>query len=305
MPLNLPDGLPAIEILQKEKIFVMDVSHANAQDIRPLKIAILNLMPLKITTETDLVRLLSNSPLQIDVTFMKLHTYTPKNTPVAHLDQFYEDFETMREKKYDGMIITGAPIEEMEFEEVLYWEEMKSILDWSRTHVTSTMFICWAAQAALYHFYGIPKYPLEKKMFGVFEVDNLLPLHPMLRGFDDVFFAPHSRHTDVRKEDIVKHKDLDILAESRDAGVHMVAGRGGRELFITGHAEYSRMTLDAEYKRDADKGLPIEIPRNYYRDDDPQQMPVVRWRGHGNLMYTNWLNYFVYQKTSYNLELIS
>nr|AGT02724.1 homoserine O-succinyltransferase [Strigomonas galati] len=305
MPLNLPDGLPAIEILQKEKIFVMDVSHASKQDIRPLKIAILNLMPLKVTTETDLIRLLSNSPLQIDITFMKLHTYTPKNTPVAHLDQFYEDFETMREKKYDGMIITGAPIEEMEFEEVLYWEEMKSILDWSRNHVTSTMFICWAAQAALYHFYGIPKYPLEKKMFGVFEIENLHPLHPMLRGFDDVFFAPHSRHTEVRKDDIVKHKDLEILAESSEAGVHMVSGRGGRELFITGHAEYSRMTLDAEYKRDASKGLPIEIPRNYYRDDDPEKLPVVRWRGHGNLMYTNWLNYFVYQKTQYNLELIS
>nr|AGT02419.1 homoserine Osuccinyltransferase [Strigomonas culicis] len=305
MPLNLPDGLPAIEILEKEKIFVMDASHANAQEIRPLKIAILNLMPLKVTTETDLIRLLSNSPLQIDITFMKLHSYVPKNTPVAHLDQFYESFASMREKKYDGMIITGAPIEEMEFEEVLYWEEIKSILDWSQTHVTSTMFICWAAQAALYHFYGIPKYPLEKKMFGVFEVENLLPLHPMLRGFDDVFFAPHSRHTEVRKEDILKHKDLQIVAESRDAGVHMVVGRNGRELFITGHAEYSRMTLDAEYKRDASKGLPIEIPRNYYRDNDPEQTPVVRWRGHGNLMYTNWLNYYVYQKTSYNLELIS
>ncbi|CAD2217530.1 homoserine O-succinyltransferase [Angomonas deanei] len=259
-------------------------------------------MPLKITTETDLIRLLSNTPLQIDITLLKLVSHTPKNTPVEHLNQFYEGFDTVQHRKYDGMIITGAPIEEFPFEEVKYWEEMTKIMDWSRTNVTSTMFICWAAQAALYHFYGVPKNPLPKKMFGVFEIDNLDPLNPIMRGFDDVFFAPHSRHTDVKREDIVKHSDLEIIAESADAGVHMVLGRKGKEVFITGHAEYSRFTLDAEYKRDVNKGLEIEIPRNYYPNDDPSKDPQVRWRGHGNLMYANWLNYFVYQATPFSLN---
>ena len=304
MPLNLPDKLPAIELLKQENIFVIDNSRATRQDIRPLRIVILNLMPLKITTETDLVRLLSNTPLQLEIQFMKIKSHTSKNTPVEHMQAFYTDFEKLRHEKFDGMIITGAPVEQMEYEEVNYWDEIMEIFDWARAHVTSTLYICWAAQAGLYHFYGVPKYPLEKKMFGIFEHRPLQPLHPIFRGFDDRFFVPHSRHTEVRKEDILKVPELTLLSESDVSGVHLVMARGGREFFVTGHSEYSPLTLDNEYHRDLNKGLPIEMPVNYYLNDDPSQGVLVRWRAHANLLFSNWLNYFVYQETPYNIEEI-
>jgi homoserine O-succinyltransferase len=259
-------------------------------------------MPLKITTETDLIRLLSNSPLQIELSFMKVKSHTSKNTPVEHMKAFYTDFEDMRDQKYDGFIITGAPVEHMDFEQVSYWEEMTEIFDWARHHVTSTLYICWAAQAGLYHYYGIPKYPLEKKMFGIFKHRVSKPELPIFRGFDDEFSIPHSRHTEVRREDIVRNPNLDILAESNESGVYMVMARGGREIFLTGHSEYSPLTLDTEYKRDLAKGLPIEMPKHYYRNDDPSQPPLVTWRGHANLLFNNWLNYYVYQATPYRLE---
>lgn len=302
MPLNLPDKLPAIEILKGENIFVIDSSRANQQDIRPLRMVVLNLMPLKITTETDLVRLLSNTPLQLEISFMKIKSHTSKNTPIEHMQTFYNDFDEMRHQKFDGMIITGAPVELMDYEEVSYWNEITEIFDWARTHVTSTFYICWAAQAGLYHHYGILKYPLEKKKFGVYEHLALDPLHPIFRGFDDVFYVPHSRHTEVRKEDILNVPQLKLLSESEGAGVYMVEGREGREFFVTGHSEYSPFTLDVEYRRDKEKGLPIELPQNYYRDNDPTKEPLVRWRGHANLLFSNWLNYFVYQETPYNIE---
>lgn len=302
MPLNLPDKLPAIELLKEENIFVIDNSRATQQDIRPLKIVILNLMPLKITTETDLIRLLSNTPLQLEISFMKIKSHTSKNTPVEHMQTFYTDFEDMRNEKYDGMIITGAPVEQMEYEEVTYWNEMMEIFDWSRTHVTSTLYICWAAFAGLYHHYGIPKYPLSAKKFGVFEHRVLDPLSPIFRGFDDIFYVPHSRHTEIRKEDILKCPDLTLLSESDEAGVYLAMARNGREFFVTGHSEYSPLTLDTEYRRDLDKGLPIEIPRNYYRGDNPDAGPLVRWRGHANLLFSNWLNYYVYQETPFNID---
>ena len=302
MPLTLPDRLPAIELLKQENIFVMDTTRAASQDIRPLRIAVLNLMPLKITTETDLVRLLSNSPLQIELSFMKVKSHTSKNTPVEHMQAFYTDFEEMRHHKYDGFIITGAPVEHLDFEEVGYWEEIVEIFEWARHNVTSTLYICWAAQAGLYHHYGIPKYPLDKKMFGIFKHRVNTPELPLFRGFDDEFFIPHSRHTEVRREDIERNSELDILAESEESGVSVVMARGGREIFLTGHSEYSPLTLDTEYKRDLNKGLPIEMPKHYYRNDDPSQPPVVRWRGHANLLFNNWLNYYVYQETPYRLE---
>ena len=304
MPLNLPDKLPAIELLKKENIFVIDNSRASAQDIRPLRIAVLNLMPLKITTETDLIRLLSNSPLQIELCLMKVKSHTSKNTPIEHMQQFYRDFELMKDEKYDGMIITGAPVENMAFEEVNYWEEITEIFDWAHSHVTSTLYICWAAQAGLYYHYGIPKYPLDRKMFGVFAHRVLKPLCPIFRGFDDVFYVPHSRHTEVRRDDILRTPGLELLSESEEAGVYLVMGRGGRDIFVTGHSEYSPDTLDNEYKRDLAKGLPIDKPKNYYRNDDPQLPPLVRWRAHANLLFTNWLNYYVYQQTPYNIDEI-
>lgn len=304
MPLNLPDRLPAIELLKKENIFVFDHSRASRQDIRPLRIVVLNLMPLKITTETDLVRLLSNTPLQIELSFMKLRSHTPKNTPVEHMKAFYKDFELMCNERFDGMIITGAPVEQMPFEEVSYWSEVSAIFDWARTHVTSTLYICWAAQAGLYHHYGVPKHDLPHKMFGIFEHTVNRPLLPIFRGFDDVFHVPHSRHTEIRREDIERCPELDILSESPEAGVYMVMARGGREFFVTGHSEYSPYTLDGEYKRDLAKGLPIDMPRNYYRGDDPSQPPLVRWRAHANLLFSNWLNYYVYQETPYDINEI-
>ena len=304
MPLNLPSRLPAVEILKSENIFVMDSQQASTQDIRPLRIVILNLMPLKITTETDLIRLLSNTPLQIEVDFLKISGHISKNTPVEHMMTFYKDFSTLRNENYDGMIITGAPVEQMPFEEVDYWKEVSEIFDWARTHVTSTLYICWAAQAGLYHFYGVPKYPLPQKMFGIFKHKVYDHQNPMFRGFDDEFYVPHSRHTEVRKSDIEKVPELTLLSESEESGVYMVMARGGREFFITGHSEYSPYTLDTEYRRDLDKGLPIEMPLNYYRNNDPKEGPLVRWRGHANLLFSNWLNYFVYQQTPYDIREI-
>jgi homoserine O-succinyltransferase len=304
MPLRLPDRLPAIELLKKENIFVMDDTRAHTQDIRPLKIAILNLMPLKITTETDLVRLLSNTPLQLEISFMKLKSHTPKNTPIEHMMMFYRDFEEMRKENFDGMIITGAPVEQMDFEDVSYWSEMTDIFAWARTHVTSTLYICWAAQAGLYYHYGIPKYPLEKKMFGIFPQHTLEPQLPIFRGFDDVFQMPHSRHTEVHREDILANKELTLIADSEECGVSMVMARNGREFFITGHLEYAPNTLDNEYKRDMGIRDDVDMPCHYYRDNDPQKGPVVTWRAHANLLYANWINYYVYQETPFDISQI-
>ncbi|MDP4276408.1 MAG: homoserine O-succinyltransferase [Bacteroidota bacterium] len=304
MPLNLPEKLPAVEILKKENIFVMDSGRASTQDIRPLRIVILNLMPLKITTETDLIRLLSNTPLQLEIDFMKIKSHTSKNTPIEHMMTFYKTFNRMRNQTYDGMIITGAPIEQLDYSEVTYWDEMREIFDWARTHVTSTLYICWAAQAGLYHQYGIPKYPLDKKMFGVFKHTMNDPHNPIFRGFDDEFYVPHSRHTEIRREDIIKVPELTLLSESKDSGVYLVMARNGRDFYITGHSEYAPNTLDTEYKRDLSKGIPIEIPANYYVDDDPDKKPLVRWRGHANLLFANWLNYFVYQETPFDITMI-
>ncbi len=305
MPLRLPDKLPAIELLKHENIFVMDDSRAHNQDIRPLKIAILNLMPLKITTETDLIRLLSNTPLQLEINFMKLRSHTPKNTPIEHMMMFYRDFEQMRNEKYDGMIITGAPVETLDFEDVTYWDEMQDIFQWARTHVWSTMYICWAAQAGLYFHYGVPKYPLEKKMFGIFPQQMLEPQLPIFRGFDDLFMMPHSRHTELHRDDILARPELTLLAESKQSGVSMVMARGGREFFITGHLEYAPDTLDKEYRRDKDVRDDVELPLNYYRNDDPSQEPLVTWRAHANLLYSNWINYYVYQETPYDINAIT
>jgi homoserine O-succinyltransferase len=305
MPLTLPDLLPAIELLKQENIFVMDTTRANTQDIRPLRIAILNLMPIKITTETDFIRLLSNTPLQIQIEFMKIKSHTSKNTPVEHMMMFYRDFEEMKKEKYDGLIVTGAPLEQMDYEEVTYWGELQEVFNWAHSHVTSTVYICWAAQAALYHFYGVPKYPTSEKVFGIFKHKALVPHLPIFRGFDDEFFAPHSRHSEILRKDIEKIDALTIISESEEAGVHIVTARNGREFFITGHSEYAPDTLDNEYKRDVAKGLPIKIPQNYYRDDNPDNGPVVKWRGHANLLFGNWLNYYVYQETPYNIDDIS
>ena len=305
MPLRLPDNLPAIEILQQENIFVMDERRAHGQDIRPLKIVILNLMPLKITTETDLLRLLSNTPLQLDITFMKLSSHTPKNTPIEHMMMFYRDFSTLRDKTFDGMIVTGAPVEQMEFEEVSYWQEVSNIFEWAKTHVTSTLYICWAAQAGLYYHYGIPKYDLPKKMFGIFKhhVTVSTPL-PIFRGFDDMFRMPHSRHTEVRKADILRNPALTVIAESDESGVGIVMARDGREFFITGHMEYNPDTLDKEYRRDVGKRDDVEMPRNYYHHDNIAEGPLVRWRAHANLLFQNWINYYVYPATPYDITQI-
>ena len=302
MPLRLPDRLPAIDILKNENIFVMDNSRATTQDIRPLRIAILNLMPLKITTETDLIRLLSNTPLQLEVSFMKLRSHTPKNTPIEHMMMFYRDFAEMRTEKYDGMIVTGAPVDQLEFEDVFYWDEITEIFDWARTHVTSTLYICWAAQAGLYYHYGVQKYGLDKKLFGVFSQHILVDALPIFRGFDDVFYMPHSRHTEIHREDSLANPDLTLIAESEYSGVSIVMARGGREFFITGHLEYAPNTLDNEYKRDKDIRKDVAPPQNYYKNNDPKNPPLVTWRSHANLFYTNWVNYYVYQETPYNID---
>ena len=302
MPLRLPDRLPAIDLLKSENIFVMGDTRAHAQDIRPLRIVILNLMPLKITTETDLIRLLSNTPLQLDISFMKLKSHTPKNTPIEHMMMFYRDFESMRNEKFDGMIITGAPVEQLDYEDVSYWDEITGIFSWSRTHVTSTLYICWAAQAGLYYHYGVPKYPLPKKMFGIFPQVKLDAQLPIFRGFDDVFQMPHSRHTELHRDDIMACPELTLIAESDDSGVSIVMARGGREFFITGHLEYAPDTLDKEYRRDKDIRDDVELPKHYYRNDCFEEGPLVTWRAHANLFYSNWINYYVYQETPYNIE---
>lgn len=304
MPLRIPDKLPAIELLKRENIFVMDDSRAHSQDIRPLRIAILNLMPLKITTETDLIRLLSNTPLQLDITFMKLRSHTSKNTPVEHMMMFYKSFDDLRPMKFDGMIITGAPVESLPFEEVTYWQEMKQIMEWAKTHVTSTLYICWAAQAGLYYHYGIEKQTLPKKLFGIFRQQTLHRPLPIFRGFDDEFFMPHSRHATIRRQDIMADNRLTLIAEGEESGVSIVMARDGREFFITGHLEYAPDTLDKEYRRDAGVRDDVDVPRNYYRDDDPSRGPLVRWRAHANLLFANWINYYVYQATPYNIEEI-
>ena len=302
MPIRIPDALPAAAQLESENIFVMTEYRALHQDIRPLRVLILNLMPTKIATETQIMRKLSNTPLQVEVDLLRTKTHEATHVSAGHLETFYRTFDDIRDIHYDGLIITGAPVEQMPFEEVDYWPELCQIMDWSTTHVHSTLHICWGAQAGLYHHYGVPKYALDKKMFGIFKHRTLLPLHPIFRGFDDEFYVPHSRHTEVRKEDILKVPELTLLSESDDSGVYMVVARGGREFFVTGHSEYSPLTLDTEYRRDVSKGLPIEVPRNYYVDDDPDKGPLVRWRGHANLLFSNWLNYFVYQETPYNIE---
>ena len=301
MPLIIPKNLPAYDELQQENVFVMHQERAMSQHIRPLRILILNLMPTKIVTETQLARLLANSPLQVQVTFLQTATHSTTHTAPEHMKAFYKTFDEIRNERFDGMIITGAPVEQMDFEEVTYWEEITEIFDWARTHVTSTLYICWAAQAGLYHFYGVPKYDLPAKMFGVFRHTLREPYVPIFRGFDDEFYVPHSRHTEIRREDVMKVPDLTLLSESEESGVYMAMARGGREFFITGHSEYSPYTLNDEYMRDVNKGLPIAVPRNYYRNNNPALGPVVRWRGHANLLFTNWLNYYVYQNTPYDL----
>ena len=303
MPIKVANDLPARKLLVEENIFVMDENRATTQDIRPLSIAILNLMPLKEDTELQLMRSLSNTPLQIDITFLTTASYTGKNTAKNHLDQFYLTFEDVKNRRFDGLIITGAPVEQMEFTEVAYWDELTQIMEWSKTHVTSTFHICWGAQAALFYHYGIRKIPLEHKMFGLFRHRVMNRREPLVRGFDDEFYMPHSRHTTVDPEDIRRNPELTIMAESDEAGVLLVMAKEGRQIFVLGHPEYDRVTLDREYKRDLAKNLPIDLPKNYYPDDDCAKRPLLMWRGHANTLYTNWLNYYCYQLTPYDWTL--
>lgn len=302
MPIKIADKLPATKQLTKENIFVMTERRAAAQDIRPLKIAIVNLMPEKIKTETQLLRLLSNTPLQVEVDLVQMSTHKSKNTSEEHLSAFYKEFKDIRSQKYDGLIITGAPVENLEFEKVDYWEELTEIMEWSKTHVTSTLHICWGAQAGLYYHYGIPKYPLEEKCSGVFRHRVRRSTAKLVRGFDSIFYAPHSRHTEVRAEDIKKVPALEILCDSQEAGVYIVTTKKGRRIFVMGHSEYDPDTLKNEYYRDLEKGLNPNIPAHYFTNNDPTKKPVVRWRSHAHLLYSNWLNYFVYQITPYNIE---
>lgn len=299
MPIRVQSDLPAAEILENENIFVMDENRAMHQDIRPLKVAILNLMPIKQDTELQLLRALSNTPLQIDVTFVMASGHVSLNTSASHLNKFYVTFDQIKDNKYDGLIITGAPLENITFEEVDYWEEMCEIMDWAENNVTSTLHICWAAQAGFYHYYGIQKRQLSEKLFGIYEHKVHNRKEPLVRGFDDVFLAPHSRHTETPSSDIHACKELTILAESEAAGVFLAIAEGGKKVFLNGHPEYDRYTLDKEYHRDLDKGLPIHIPYNYYPNNDPSQRPLLQWRSHSNNIYSNWLNYYVYQSTPY------
>jgi len=301
MPIKVQSNLPAKKILEDENIFIMDETRALTQDIRPLRIAILNLMPLKQDTEVQLLRSLSNTPLQIDITFLTTSSYVGKNTAASHLEQFYLSYDDVKNIKFDGLIITGAPVEQMEFEEVDYWDELVKIMEWSKKNVTSPLHICWGAQAGLYYHFGIPKLPLDNKMFGVFKHKVLNRKVPLVRGFDDIFYAPHSRHTTVSRKAIVNNPNLTILAESDEAGVFIAMADEGRQIFVTGHPEYDRVTLDKEYKRDKDKGLDIQLPKNYYPEDKDGERPYMIWRAHANAMYTNWLNYYVYQVTPYEL----
>lgn len=304
MPIKVEKNLPAIEKLAEENIFVMDENRAASQDIRPLKIIIVNLMPTKKSTETQFLRLLGNTALQVDVTFLRMANHKAKNTSDEHLTTFYKTFEDVRDDYFDGMIITGAPVENLEFEAVGYWEELVKIMDWSEERVFSTLHVCWGAQAALYHHYGISKYKLEKKLFGVFEHRIQESQTMLLRGFDDLFYMPHSRHTDIHESDIEKIADLEILVTSDQAGVAVLRSRDNKFVFVTGHAEYDPDTLEKEYQRDISQGKSITVPVNYYPDDDPKNEPIVRWRGHANLLLTNWLNYYVYQETPFDLEKI-
>ncbi|MBE6596057.1 MAG: homoserine O-succinyltransferase [Ruminococcaceae bacterium] len=304
MPIKIPNSLPATKVLLDENIFVISETRAITQDIRPLKILMLNLMPKKIETETQIARLIGNTPLQVELELLQTATHKSKHTSAEHMLAFYKTFDEVKHRKYDGLIITGAPVEQMEFEEVEYWEELCEIMEWSKTHVTSTFHICWGAQAALYYHYGIKKYPLEKKLFGVFEhkLDHKLSI--LFRGFDDSFVVPHSRHTTCRREDIEAIPDIKILASSDEAGVFVAATEKGRQIFVTGHSEYDADTLKNEYLRDKNAGLPIDVPKNYFPNDDDTKEPIVRWRSCANLLYSNWLNYFVYQTTPYNIEEI-
>ena len=301
MPITVPEGLPAIEILQKENIFFIDQRRASHQDIRPLKILILNLMPTKTDTETQLLRLLSNSPLQLEVEFLRMASHVTKNTSVEHMLKFYRNFDEVKNNRYDGMIITGAPVERLKFEQVDYWPELCRVLEWSKDNVYSVLHICWGAQAALYYHFKIPKYEMPEKLSGVFHHRILYPAHPLLRGFDDYFWAPHSRYTEVKKKDIDKVPQLEILAVSKEAGIYLIANRNGRQFFVTGHCEYDRNTLSAEYSRDVKKGLIINIPENYFPDDNPEKAPLMTWHSHASMLFSNWLDYFVYQRTPYDL----
>ena len=302
MPIKIPDNLPAKETLTNENIFVMTEQRAIHQDIRPLRIAILNLMPAKIITETHLLRLIGNTPLQVEIELLHPKTHISKNTPAGHLTTFYKTFDDVRHEKFDGLIITGAPVEQMEFEQVTYWDELKNIMEWSKKNVYSTFHICWGAQAGLYYHYGIKKYPLKEKLFGIFVHRICKPNTMLLRGFDDCFYAPHSRHTEIRREDIEKISELDILSDSEEAGIYIIKTKGGRQIFVTGHSEYDKDTLKSEYERDVSKGLEIKLPRNYFPGDDYSRSPFVTWRSHANLLFSNWLNYYVYQETPYDLS---
>lgn len=302
MPIKIPDNLPAAGILRKENIFVMPEKRAFHQDIRPLKIVILNLMPTKITTETQLLRLLGNSPLQLEVSFLHLQSHTSKHTSPSHLETFYHTFEEIIEDKFDGLIITGAPVEHLEYDQVDYWDELKQIMEWKTNHVTSTLHICWGAQAALYFHYGIEKYTLPEKLSGIYLHTVSKPNTRLLRGFDDQFHAPHSRYTDIRREDIEKCSELEILSESEEACVYIIASKDKKQVFVTGHSEYDLLTLKEEYIRDVNKGLSIKPPKNYFPDNNPENLPVQTWRSHANLLFTNWLNYYVYQETPYHLD---
>ena len=304
MPVKIADNLPAVQTLTQENIFVITESRASHQDIRPLRIGIMNLMPDKISTETQLLRVIGNTPLQVEVVLLQPASHTSRHTPAEHLSAFYRTFEEVKDEKFDGLVITGAPVEEMNFEQTDYWTEVQTVMDWADHHVFSILYICWAAQAGLYHHFGIPKYSLPEKMFGVFPHTVSKPNVPLLRGFDDIFWAPHSRHTEMRREDIEKVEDLTILAESQEAGVYIVASNNGRHIFVTGHAEYDPDTLKNEYLRDLDKGLCMHPPKNYFIDNDPEKPPLVTWRSHANLLYNNWLNYYVYQETPFDLAQI-
>ena len=304
MPIQIPNDLPATEVLQGENIFVMPENRASTQDIRPLEIVLLNLMPTKVATETQLSRLLGNTPLQVKLELMHMSTHKSKNTSQDHLLNFYKSFDELKHRKFDGMVITGAPVELMEFEDVDYWPELCRIMEWSKTNVHSTFHICWGAQAGLYYHYGIPKHTMEKKLFGVYEHKADYKRSILLRGFDDQFWVPHSRHTTIEREDVEKIPGMKILASSEKAGVYAMSNKEGRQIFVTGHSEYDPDTLLREYRRDKDQGLPIDVPENYFPDDDDTREPIVRWRGHGNLLFSNWLNYFVYQTTPYDIMTI-
>jgi len=299
MPIKIPRRLPAAKILNSENIFIMTEDRALKQDIRPLKIVLVNLMPMKEVTETQIIRLLGNTPLQVEVDFVNTVTHDSKNTSQKHLDEFYKDFDSIKNEKYDGMIITGAPVEKLDFDKVDYWDELTKIMEWSKTNVTSTLHICWAAQAGLYYHYGVEKHPLNKKMFGVFKHKVLNEKAILLRGFDDEFYAPHSRYTEVKQEDIEKIPKLQILATSDEASVYIVTSKDKKNVFVTGHCEYDADTLHKEWIRDVEKGIDIDIPKNYYKDDNPKNKTIVNWRSHANSLFTNWLNYYVYQQTPY------